>query len=160
MMDFESVIVDGRAALDEWRRLMSAGRGYPVVVGNDRDFHTLYQTGDDRKGFDVSRILSVAAGLSVPACLPCWSENDLPSEAEWPKPDADEFEMAGTSVVSWNCDERVHILLLPTSSSWEVPAYLRFGGWNACPLPEVHVATLRSWHERFGWNWSDLALIP
>ncbi|HSG35259.1 MAG TPA: DUF4253 domain-containing protein, partial [Sphingomonadaceae bacterium] len=33
---------------------------------------------------------------------------------------------------------------------WEVPAYLRWGGWNACPPPEVHVAALRSWNERYG----------
>jgi len=27
---------------------------------------------------------------------------------------------------------------------------LRFGGWNECPSPEVHVALMRLWQERFG----------
>ena len=32
------------------------------------------------------------------------------------------------------------IILLPTTSGWEAPAWLFFGGFNACPFPEVHVA--------------------
>lgn len=46
--------------------------------------------------------------------------------------------------------DKVHILLIPTDESAAVPAYLRWGGWNACPSPEYHVAALRSWHRRYG----------
>jgi len=46
--------------------------------------------------------------------------------------------------------DKVHILLIPTDESAAVPAYLRWGGWNACPAPEYQVAALRSWHERYG----------
>jgi hypothetical protein len=46
--------------------------------------------------------------------------------------------------------DKVHILLIPTTESAAVPAYLRWGGWNECPAPEYHVAALRSWHERYG----------
>jgi hypothetical protein len=46
--------------------------------------------------------------------------------------------------------ERVHLLRLPARASWEAPAYLRWGGWNACPPPEYHVAALRDWHQRYG----------
>ena len=46
--------------------------------------------------------------------------------------------------------DRVHILLIPASDGIEVPAFLRWGGWNTCPLPEFHVAALRSWRDRFG----------
>ena len=38
----------------------------------------------------------------------------------------------------------------PTVRSWEAPAYLHFGGWNACPAPWVHVAYAREWSARFG----------
>lgn len=44
----------------------------------------------------------------------------------------------------------VLIGLIPTPRSYEVPAYLRFGGWNECPPPEIHVALARQWNERFG----------
>ncbi|MCJ2187031.1 DUF4253 domain-containing protein [Novosphingobium beihaiensis] len=46
--------------------------------------------------------------------------------------------------------EKVHVLFIPTQHGWEVPAYLRWGNWNACPPPEYHVAALRQWHDRFG----------
>ena len=44
----------------------------------------------------------------------------------------------------------VTIVLVPTTSGWEAPAYLQFGGFDVCPLPEVHVALLARWHERWG----------
>ncbi|WP_278985274.1 DUF4253 domain-containing protein [Sphingobium yanoikuyae] len=27
---------------------------------------------------------------------------------------------------------------------------MRWGNWNACPSPEIHVAALRYWHHRYG----------
>jgi hypothetical protein len=46
--------------------------------------------------------------------------------------------------------DKVHIFILPTMESAAAPAYLKWGGWNACPAPEYHVAALRSWHDRYG----------
>ena len=46
--------------------------------------------------------------------------------------------------------ETAAVLFVATADSCEVPAYLLFGGFNSCPNPEVHVAMLRSMHERFG----------
>lgn len=40
--------------------------------------------------------------------------------------------------------------LLPTRTSHEAAAWLKFGGFNACPPPAVHVALARDWHERYG----------
>jgi hypothetical protein len=33
---------------------------------------------------------------------------------------------------------------------FEVPLILKYGGWNECPPPVVHAATLRDWGQRFG----------
>jgi hypothetical protein len=44
----------------------------------------------------------------------------------------------------------VIIGLLPTSDPTETAAYLRFGGWNQCPKPPVHIALARRWRERYG----------
>lgn len=44
----------------------------------------------------------------------------------------------------------VHIALIPARDAAEVPAYLNYGGWNACPAPEYQVAALRSWRDRYG----------
>ncbi len=31
----------------------------------------------------------------------------------------------------------VLVALVPTTTSWHVPAYLRFGSWNSCPSPKI-----------------------
>jgi hypothetical protein len=42
---------------------------------------------------------------------------------------------------------RVNIALVPTTTCWQVPAYLRFGAWNDCPQPEEHVTLMRFWQQ-------------
>lgn len=44
----------------------------------------------------------------------------------------------------------VHIGLIPTNNSYEIPAYVKYGGWNACPMPEEHVAIMKYWNEKYG----------
>lgn len=46
--------------------------------------------------------------------------------------------------------ETVIIVLVPTDDATTIPAHLRWGGWNANPPAEFHVAALRSWRDRFG----------
>ncbi len=45
---------------------------------------------------------------------------------------------------------RVNIALVPTTTCWQVPAYLRFGAWNECPQPEEHVALMKFWQQCWG----------
>jgi hypothetical protein len=47
-------------------------------------------------------------------------------------------------------DKRIYVGLIPTINSWEIPAYIPFGGWNACPPPEVHIAVQRYWNQVYG----------
>lgn len=42
------------------------------------------------------------------------------------------------------------LALVPSSNPSDAPAHLRFGDWNDCPPPEIHVAYLRHWFERYG----------
>lgn len=46
--------------------------------------------------------------------------------------------------------DTIYILSVPTTDPTTVPAFLKFGGWNACPPPEHQVATLRGLRERYG----------
>ena len=46
--------------------------------------------------------------------------------------------------------DKVYIVTIPTNDWTMVPAYLRWGGWNACPPPEYHVVAFRSWRDRYG----------
>jgi hypothetical protein len=42
------------------------------------------------------------------------------------------------------------MLLVRLEHSYEIPAYLGFGGWNDCPGPAVQVAMLREWRKEYG----------
>lgn len=44
----------------------------------------------------------------------------------------------------------VTVALIPTTRPWEVPAWLCFGGWNECPLPDVQVAFMKYWYDKYG----------
>jgi hypothetical protein len=168
-LTYQRITVPGEHALAEWQRLKDTGRGWPVVVGNDEDLERVadqFSMGDPKvagallSGMSArspSQILKAANNIRFPNDLVKWPGAYRPEDlrsplGEWPtKVDSGG---AGLSValdlISGGFREKVHILVLPTQNSWEVPAYLRWGDWNACPPPEYHVAALRDWHNRFG----------
>lgn len=75
----------------------------------------------------------------------------FPPTGSWPDDPVNPGALA--EFIDWKTSEpleRVYIARIPTHDWTEIPAYLRFGGWNACPAPEYHVAAMRSWHDRYG----------
>lgn len=46
--------------------------------------------------------------------------------------------------------EECILALIPTSEPWEVFAWLPFGGWNECPMPEEILWIAKYWYERCG----------
>ncbi|MGB8701584.1 MAG: DUF4253 domain-containing protein, partial [Thermosynechococcaceae cyanobacterium] len=63
---------------------------------------------------------------------------------------ADESITIPMNILTRHFYPNVWIALIPTPLSWEVPAFLRFGNWNECPHPEVHVCLMKYWHEQYG----------
>ncbi len=45
---------------------------------------------------------------------------------------------------------KVYIGIAPTDDWTTIPAWLRWGGWNECPVAEYHVAAMRTWRDRYG----------
>ena len=41
-------------------------------------------------------------------------------------------------------------LRVKVDASWQIPAHLRYGGWNDCPFPAVHCAVWKYWEQRYG----------
>ncbi|MEO0564233.1 MAG: DUF4253 domain-containing protein [Chloroflexota bacterium] len=39
-----------------------------------------------------------------------------------------------------------YIAFFPTVTSWETPAYIGYGNWNACPSADIHVGIHQYWH--------------
>lgn len=166
-LHYERVTVAGAQALAEWERLRGAGRGLPVIIGSDQDLERVADqfSIDDAEvaGTAVpgasprtpSEILAAAERIDFPADLrrlTGYSEGLQAPVGDWPTEFAASEQPFSIALdpVSGRPHDRVHILLLPARASWEVPAYLRWGGWNACPPPEYHVAALRRWHMRHG----------
>lgn len=46
--------------------------------------------------------------------------------------------------------EECILALIPTNEPWEVFAWLPFGGWNECPMPEEILWIAKYWYERYG----------
>lgn len=78
---------------------------------------------------------------------------DMPT-GDWPSELISPSDTQGlTLATSWETGRPYKEVLLgvfPSSDPTEIPAYLPFGGWNACPMPEWHVAALRYWREKWG----------
>jgi hypothetical protein len=44
----------------------------------------------------------------------------------------------------------VALVTTPAKDDAEIFAHLKFGGWNGCPEPDVHVAAMRKWQRDYG----------
>jgi hypothetical protein len=167
-LTYERVTVPGAQALVAWEKLKRSARGWPVIVGGDDDLERIADqftmndpgvSGVAMPGVQLRSpedILAAAAQLTFPNDLQKWSgaykADDLTAPVgDWPAMIDEGLPgpSVATDVLSGKFHDRVHILLIPTKFGWEVPAYLRWGDWNACPPPEYHVAALRFWSREF-----------
>jgi len=152
---FELIDTRGEEAFATWTRLKFAGRGAPVVLGHDDDVDGVVSGLHLRGSQPAEEILAAAARLRHPENLIAWraaveagyDEYSPPPVGEWPaQPDS----MPGLLVTRGLTRKTVHIGIVPTDDWTTIPAHFCWGGWNACPPPEYHVAALRAWRDRFG----------
>lgn len=156
------VDVPGAEALAAWLKLRDlapeTGR-WPVIVGDMDEVNLVFEP--LRGDFDPAE--TIRLGLQVDPAR--WLEEQRESDPDLYTPLREEpavrervfQETASRQEVVLHLDvatgeacERVGIVLVPALRNWEAPAWLNYGGWNECPAPEVHVALLRRWHERYG----------
>ncbi len=176
---FERIETTGRDALESWEGLRREGRGWPVVVGGDNELARLAEQLQFAGEANPEAILAAAAGLRFPEALHqeraaekrrladyvekqrregkktpfdavAIEEEDDPPVGDWPSVPGPSAGLSLARDLRGQPLSKVHILLLPTGDGTEAPALLRWGGWNECPSPEVQVAALRSWRERYG----------
>ena len=167
-LPFESVTVPGAAALATWERLSDGSRGLPILIGDDEQLEAITErfSIDDPQVFGgaggpqprtAEEILAAAAALAFPADMSAWpsayAKADLGAAiGDWPpagvmQPPALTISPA---LLTGEPYPSVYLLLIPAQRNCDIPAYLRWGDWNACPPPEYHVAALREWHARYG----------
>lgn len=158
---YPTEIVHGREALAAYERLKREGRGTPVILGGDEDFRLKAELLEaEHSDANVDKLLKAAASYDFPAALRAeraaehakYSEEGEPEleSGDWPASVAPQSFMSASDIRTREPLERVHIALLPTGDATQVPAFLLFGGWNACPDAAVQVAAARYWRERYG----------
>ncbi|WP_177184913.1 DUF4253 domain-containing protein [Sphingobium sp. YR768] len=174
-LPYRYVTVAGEEALTEWTRLRNSGEGWPVVIGDDEALDRIAEqfSLEDSAVFaqpanasvssppTPAEIIAASSVVKTPEIFEqLWrdgygsdpEDDGMPDEGAWPSSTADVqpgFTIA-SDILTGRPLTHVHILIIPTLNSYEVPAYLRWGNWNACPSPEIHVAAMRYWHDRYG----------
>lgn len=161
------IAVPGSAALEEWRRLRELWRpegACPVLLGEREQVESARE---GLEGGDAAATLRAAAGLGAREVLerrlrelqadhaddpPDGEVNDLfVPQGAWPAaPSAGHQLGALCDIVTGRPHPVVYLARIPTPHAFEIPAYLSYGAWNACPAPEEHVVLHRHWHERHG----------
>lgn len=151
--------VAGADALATWGRLKVAGEGYPFIVGPPESAELVAEAAELSGGTTTS-VLAAAAALNFPREMMGQHAVELREAAAefgqtydetfrvgtWPaRVDANRGGELTRDVLTQAPHPEVLIVVLPTPDPAEAIAMLRFGGWNACPSPEIHVAAFRSW---------------
>ncbi len=179
---YEIVETNGENALATWEELKNAGRGAPVVLGEDELDNLLvpFEPRHRARLEPVEKILAAAEAINFPdhlykrrrdeyaEAMVAFKQiasladfKDEVSEAplgEWP---AESSYGSGLSVVydytTRQPRPKAHIALIPTDDPTAIPAYMRWGNWNECPPAAYHVAALRAWRDRYGAELVGLA---
>jgi len=106
----------------------------------------LEKTAEEDLGIDTMNPDGSTRGITKDELLAGCEGETGPELGDWPQsaPGSPGLTVAGQPSV------KVYIALIPTDDWTTVPAHLNWGGWNANPSPEYHVAALRSWREHHG----------
>lgn len=155
-------VCKGADAVERWQQLRALAdeSGYwPVILGDDKEVGHILGVADSEHGEPIHQVLERVASNTSDA----WLEKRRQSEeydeevmaelhGEWPE-QADaltRFTIPLERGRQASPKPKVTIGLFPVQHCWEVPAYLNFGGWNACPDSDGHVLMMKRWFDRYG----------
>lgn len=153
-LPFEMISVPGHEAVQAWEKLRGRPGQTPIILGGHEDVQPMVESfeGDTKS---AQQVLADAAQIDPKRWLREQYDADpdlyAVEPAVWPKAPGEQRGLsAHLDAVKQRPKGQVLIALMPTANAWEVPAFLRYGGWNDCPPPEVHAALHRRWHEKWG----------
>lgn len=161
---FEVIETTSQQAFATWEALRTAGRGTPLILGDDFE-NLLFPFDPDlrvqARFVPVEETLAAAAAMTFPADLLKRDDRDVDiaallraaaSSDAWPAPPR--FSSQGPLVPFGLLKDEprpdVYIALIPTQDSTAIPAYMQWGNFNDCPSAAVHIAALRAWRDRYG----------
>ena len=159
-VEFTTIEVAGDGALrllEEYRSTYRVTGQYPFLIGGDEELEHLEEGAEDR---EESTTDIIAASLAIDGAawlakkreqLGADGDDDPDVVGEWPGEAVDHGSiLLHKDILTGKIKPEVYLGLATIEQPWQLPAVLRFGGWNDCPFPAVHCALHRSWQERFG----------
>ncbi|BAY11272.1 DUF4253 domain-containing protein [Calothrix sp. NIES-2098] len=167
--------VPGAEAIDFWqklRQLVGDTGHYPLLLGNEDELESHLESIQFYESLTIAEIID--RGNSLNACE--WLNNIAQERRkEWENyrkhdeniildpltlAEIGEWKEAISATnreytIPYNILNRlphpnIVVALVPTTFSWEVPAFLKFGNWNDCPASEIHVCLMKYWYEKYG----------
>lgn len=146
---FNTIVVSGDKALSAIQELQNKNQGYPVIMGDPEGLEIMLETlTDSNDSYD--EIIRKSEKFNFIE----WSEhrkNEFGDDWEFPHGEWSEIDNDNRDyTVPYNITngkplKKCLIGILDVKESWEVPAILKYGGWNECPLPSEHVAIFKKW---------------
>jgi hypothetical protein len=146
-------LVPGQSALDLVFRLhRTHPDAHAVILAAPGDLADQFDVYTDMP--EAEATLARAATLTVEGWLASQAgEREEPPHGLWPD-DADPQRgfMGVRDILTGQhlAQAVVAFSPAPVARWWETAAHLRFGGWNDCPDPAVHVLLHRIWAEKYG----------
>lgn len=157
-IEIRGLSIPGSQAIETWKRLREIvdKTGYwPLLIGDEDSHNILLEGLEVWEDEETSAIVEKGLELELAMWLEDRKNHDLeyytPPRGSWP-----EVEMPKNTFyvhldfATGQPQKEINLALIPTKKSWEVPAILKFGGWNDCPSPEVHVAAFAKWNHEYG----------
>jgi hypothetical protein len=149
----EIIRTPGSKCLEVYYSLIDKQQLYPVILGDQHEYERLMENFEDSS--DSFESIIQAAELIDPKkwfVEQASKDEDLYQVdiGDWPL-DPEVMELsAHLDTLSRKPKSEVLIGLLPVKESWEVPAFLKLGGWNDCPFAQEHAAIYRYWASKWG----------
>lgn len=151
-----SFAVAGKGAIGTWRRLRQSApaSGYwPVIFGEPDNMERVCEVLGTEHAENPVEAIRLAKETDVQKFFQGRAEefSGAHSHGEWPKnlEGMQDFTIPRKILEPDKFHESVVMGLVPVQHSWEVPAVLSFGGWNACPSPGDQVTVLCYWAENY-----------
>ncbi|WP_278471380.1 DUF4253 domain-containing protein [Gimesia maris] len=159
-MTFTSIQVHGTEAverLNELRDQFAKTGKYPFLIGPHQDRETMIKSAEFNRQ-SPEEILRASQKIDLEewvaerrAEVEEYGYSPYEDLGEWPGEIQDKGSfILHKNAVTGNFLPEVFIGLAQVETSWQLPAVLKFGGWNDCPDAEVQCAFHRKWQAEFG----------
>jgi hypothetical protein len=157
---FSAIKVSGSEALAvlEKRRAAYLSTGeYPFLIGDADDL----DRATEHLGFiddDPNDIIQASFKVDLDRWIADlrkeavgWEFSEEVMLGEWPGESREKGSVGlHKEILTGKIKMKVFVGSAKIEEPWQLPAYMKYGNWNACPAPSVHCAFFRKWQREYG----------